>query len=933
MTGIELHADFDRDGVITGNPTERSARTVWPGVVVVPNLDNDRRRLPSRVNSGAIPPADYDMATVWSRDDELIPIQVRVTLGALGSAERLRLRCSGIMHTRITLSDSLGQAIPQQLGRPNLFELPSTPANGRLNLTLQVRTVAGASFGRQSNLDATYQADAREETNFSLVLQRVDVLSVSHDEDEGYFSVAPFIIDDGLSPVSRLYIVPNTHNVPSVSDIRRSLRSTSVPLVEVSSNISGGDTWLQDQYQSCFFQGVNGYRSLILHLPRLRHENSDATITDNLEDFVDSHFRSRNVGLLNGLWDRVISVQTLDGGVLQINFRQLTDWAKRARRILYVSGQLNRFAVLVSSNWHSPDSPNWIDALRGIKSKLVSLNEVLDTAAISAGLQQTALIEGFKVAAQQLVQEVLQEFSVVGQGSNAGVRCQIASVVVTLSNQTALRLAIRSMQMNSAANYGGNIESTPPCSDAPLGKVIIGNAQNPGSGAEFVDPDLLRLLAKQKKQPIVEIDTTWLKVGHVDEVMAIVPSGRSGFSVLHASSAAAMTLLRFAEIRYRQGLPRLHPNNITGVRRPSGVLSRLMNEGSSPVTRLFRGKSWVHLHPPAQSGELGFSQEPPNMYLKLANGLGGGGFNVHDIGYVPGEGPVRRYPADISVSELIWADRDRAGLSCNTEIDSTFLEASRSILSQTLGQNAIPLPVIWDSVDDVEQFKQSYWDSPTTAFSPDVVNLQQVNGHLMIPKPYGPRMKPVDAILVVRQAMESLNIPGGIKNRVGMRIISRNHMTHYKAWVEKVDQAVLYSRAGSVRASFGGLRNKQDVINAFRDSFPGESDTQIEAKIIRPNRRHFDGSNNLRNQHSRLVINDGLVDLFELFTLAITDFLGVRAHFVDSWSYHIGDGQIHCGTNVLRQPRRVRVANVWDVNDTEFRSTGAGSQGNRVSGS
>lgn len=36
MTGFELHADFDRDGRVTGNSAERAARLSWPGAVIVP---------------------------------------------------------------------------------------------------------------------------------------------------------------------------------------------------------------------------------------------------------------------------------------------------------------------------------------------------------------------------------------------------------------------------------------------------------------------------------------------------------------------------------------------------------------------------------------------------------------------------------------------------------------------------------------------------------------------------------------------------------------------------------------------------------------------------------------------------------------------------------------------------------------------------------
>ncbi|NEZ66803.1 hypothetical protein D0962_29295 [Leptolyngbyaceae cyanobacterium CCMR0082] len=920
MPGIELHADFDRDGGLTGNPRERTARQNWPGAIVVPNLDRDQRRLPAAVSSSSIPRADYSLATANSGDDELVPLQIKVIAGALGPNESLHIRCPGVMHTRIRLSDSTGQIIPQRLGEPEVFELPPIPPNGRLNLTLQVRTIAGASFGRLSNLELAYRADAREETRFELILFRVDNLGRVHEEDRGRFSVAPFILDDRQAPAVRLYMVNTDANHPSFVDVQNATRAAAVPMVQVPPEISNGDTWLQDQYQHSFLQGPNHFRQLILHLPRLRHENTNATVTDNLEDFVNSHFRSRNIGLYNDLWDRIIVVNTTNGNVLRIDFRAVTDWAKRVLRILDVAERLNHFGKLIDTTWQEINVMFWVDTLNRLRSELARLNQTLDHAIDEARPERAELIRGLKKAAESLVDEVTTEFTVVrgGSGRDLGLRSEIAGQTATINRDTAERLFDRANQMNSSANYGGNVESTPPVPGAPLGKIIIGNFIF-GDGSEFVDPDLLRVLAKQKKQPIVEINTAWLRVGHIDEMMAVVPHGRSDFSVLHASSRAAMALLQRAETRYRAGLPANHPDTFRN--RPSGVLSRLMNEGSSPVTRLFRGKAWLHNHPPAQRGQIPESHEPPATYIKLAEELSAGnGFNIHRIGYVPGEGPPRRYPADITPFEIIWAERDARNNSTNDFIDSEFLQPSRVHLQRELGVPIYPIPVLWDRVDDINRFQEAFWQQPTTAYSPDIANMQVLNNHLLIPKPYGPRMRPRDAMAVVQAAMQDVGVPGTIRAQVGHRLIRQHRMTRAHYWIEKVSPAYLFSPIGSIRASYGGLMDQQDVIDAFKDSFPGASDREIQRRLIIPNRRHFNARGILRRDHTRLLVNDGMIDLFELFTAAIAAHLGVTIHFVDSWYYHIREGQIHCGTNVLRRPRRrAGLPNVWDIPDVEFR--------------
>lgn len=921
MPGIELHADFDRDGRLTRSADERAARLIWPGAILVANLDRDQRVLPSRVSGGDTPEPDYSMATAFSRDDELLPLEIRVTPGALGTGERLRIRCSGIMHTRIRLSDRAGIIVPHRLGHPEDFELPSLPPSGVLALTLQVRTIAGASFGRLSNLELEYRDDPREETRFELSVLRVDVLDRTHTEDFGRFSVAPFILDDRITTATRIYIVNTPENLPSRFDVSRAVAAASVPLVEVPVSLTGGDTWLQDQYQHAMMQGADNFRQLILHLPRLRHENSDETVTDNLEDFVNSHFRSRNIAMFNDLWDRVISVNTTDGGVLRINFRQIDAWIKSVGRLLRVSHQLDTYGALASPSWQPIDDTDWVDALRNMSANLRRLNNAIDDALDESQPERADLLNGLKNAAAQMVREAMQGISSTGSGDTLSVTSSVAGQSVSLIAQTARRLFLRGRQMHDAANYGGNIESTPPVPGAPLGKILIGNVTFPDGDGEFVDPDLLRLLAKQKKQPIVEINTSWLRVGHVDEMIAVVPHRSAGFSILHASSAAAMAILREAEARYRSGLSLYHPNKITGIHRPSGVLSRLMNEGSHPVTRLFRGKAWMHQHRPADPGQVTRSHDPPSIYLRLAAALGGtSGFNIHRIGFVPGEGPDRRYPADITPSEIIFAERDVNGESVNDGMDTALLEPSRARLRTELGVPVLPIPVLWDRVDNLGLFTANYWNQPTTAFSPDIVNMQVLNGHLLVPKPYGPRMNRDDAIYVVRAAMEAIGMPSNIRDRVGPRIVARRRMTQDFFWVERVESATLFSSIGTIRASYGGMETVSDVKAGFRDSFPGADDAELERRLIAPNRRSFDSSGYLRKDFTRLIVNDGMVDLFELFTAAVIDHLGVQLHFVDSWYYHIRDGQIHCGTNVLRRPRRLSGMNVWDAPDVSFRS-------------
>jgi protein-arginine deiminase len=92
----------------------------------------------------------------------------------------------------------------------------------------------------------------------------------------------------------------------------------------------------------------------------------------------------------------------------------------------------------------------------------------------------------------------------------------------------------------------GNFECTPPHKYNnkfyPLGRIIIG-----GKGKRRMDLALRQFLSAQQYQsPIIEIDTSWSQVGHVDEVITFLPAGKDSdeFRVIIASPRLAMDILR-----------------------------------------------------------------------------------------------------------------------------------------------------------------------------------------------------------------------------------------------------------------------------------------------------------------------------------------------------------------------------------------------------
>jgi len=78
----------------------------------------------------------------------------------------------------------------------------------------------------------------------------------------------------------------------------------------------------------------------------------------------------------------------------------------------------------------------------------------------------------------------------------------------------------------------GNFEATPPAPGAPLGKLLVGTTTSEGWPA---------FLAAQAKQPVVRVDTSKLAVGHVDELVAVIPT-KTGWVLAVADPGQALTL-------------------------------------------------------------------------------------------------------------------------------------------------------------------------------------------------------------------------------------------------------------------------------------------------------------------------------------------------------------------------------------------------------
>lgn len=936
MSDYELHADYDRNNRLDATPAEYARRASAPGAILVPNLDADRRRLPANVALGPRIILDHDQPVILANDDEALPLRIVVNSPTAPAGSRFFLRPVGFARIRIRFNDAGGRILPGDTARPGDTPVAVPVVPGTLNLTLTTRTLPGSPHGRVTGLETRFSLDPEDESALLIRLISVDPTGTENVRDEARFTIAPFVILDNAAVAVRVYVCDLPVNQPSVIELREALRSVSVPLVIVPPEVSSGDTWLQDQFQHALIQGAGGWRQVALHLPRLRANSANGTTAGNLSTFVGSHFPSRDIGVFDDLWSRELQFLDSAGRPERISFRECD-------RLAVVMGSAQTLAVMMIDSikridpkfdpeWpHTGEDGNttWSD-VRGWLPALVAEFQRRAREAGEAGNDEwRRTLEQMGDDARNRVNALATRVPFDPDRGLVGLPAGTTPIEVTTGE--ANRIYERVLQLHNSSNYGGNIEASPPTADAALGKLVIGNAIVQGT-SDFMDPDLLQLLFKQRKQPVVALDSTWLGVGHVDEFMAFAPDRRGSgatFAILRASSGLALKLIQEAERRYLAGISADHPHNIR--RTPSGVIPRLTTEGTSPVTRLFRGKVWSHTHPARSGEEVPGVMEPPSIYTDVSQAMNGGdpvdpdsgGINIHGIRYWPGEGPDRTYPADITVRELLYGEQDLDGASTNAYIETRYLADAAQRLSDAFPQARIlPLPVVFDRVVSTAQWALFPWAFRTGAFTPDVVNLQAINGRLLIPRPYGPRMRLADAVAVIQAATAELELPESLGRRIDERFVRRHDLRTGVYWLQR--QPPVYrtvSGIGTVRSLYDGLETEDQVIAQFKDSFPGDDDTELRRKIIRPNRRHFDAQGRLRNGWRRFELAETTVDVFETYIQAVAAELDVPVSWIDSWFYHVHSGGIHCGTNVLRIPTRSStLPRVWDADDVVYGS-------------
>ncbi|WP_410581830.1 protein-arginine deiminase family protein [Amycolatopsis sp. lyj-108] len=900
MVTYRLDADYDRDGRVSGRPDEHDLRLTGRGAILVANLDVDARMLPTVVRPGQPVTVDAARTSKAATDNEPSDVRVVEAVPAGGSCP-LVLKMNAADAARLAVWEGSHRITPASAGGEARF-----PLTGPGALRFEAIDLAGAPPAL-SGL-ATSQAAPPGPG----IQVRLDCDSAAGPQDAGQFTLAPLLFMDNGGQTRRVYIcevadarvaAPHLHeNTPAVRDVAAALRPLGVPLVTVPTDVHGGDAWIQDQYQLGYLHGPAGWMYMVLHLPRTRADTSLALRDQNLSTLVTSHFPARDVGVYDAFWHRDLEVRAANGTTSRIAFsdsdRVLTVMTRvflAERKLLRLIRYVLTGPAAAARNEQLPGvSSDFFTARNNLPRLLTQLERTADEMATSqlwqnngAGLSQVRTLAKAEVTAATQ--------AVVVQTAPPAVRLRLPATAnrpardIDLAAAEADRLAQRLRTLHSSHNFGGNIEVGPATRDAPLGKVVVGNVTRTevGQTVTDMDPHLLAFLRGQAHggQPLVEIDTSWLDVGHVDEVLAFVPtqSNRFGAATLRASPTVAFALIDALANRFWDGLSILERSLYPNPYRYSAVLPRRTDKGTSPVTMLMRGQEWLHDDSPDLMNPI----EPPLIYTELAKADAAFQISAHRI---PLPHPPQResfgpFPADVSIFELPHFDD-----GTNADLEENQLTEIEQRLTDAFGNVPIlRLPVIFDNLDKAT--------GTTKAFTPDLANLQVVGDRLLVPRPYGPRARVPDAVAVLRDVAAT------------HRDVEASAFTDKDLRTRRLDRTYIWVRDAFILGNGGD--HAASLADAFADGFPGVAQEEARKRIIRANPGAFFPNGNLRSGWRKLSIPEGTVDVFEAWTDAVARSLGLVVQWVDAWYYHIRLGSIHCGTNVIRRPRTDRTSAWW----------------------
>ncbi len=784
---------------------EKLVRSAGGHYLLLPNLNRSGSDLPSEITAASLQSSarlDLDLPLRKLSDREIYALLIAADETEVSANQRLTLKIT-FAPQLFTIINQSGIAYQQLDGQPLEIDLTrallDTTKIGGFQIYVEARTFSGSPL-----LDA----DASQTIQFQLLNEKGETLQTFTTFDLADLRPANIILLGDQARPERLFMGTLDENQPSVLEFREAARQAAVPLTLMPDDVGLGDTWLQDQFQLGYTASGRSQMQVILHLPRMVNAAALRPNSPNLKNFVEHYFPSHSIGLFNDFWAKKISVN--DGNVagLKLSVAQSYPLYKELNFVLQVLRFLFREIERVDSTQQAKHDNFPFEDLYAVRLEIDASFRQLSAYPNLKDEQRSALLQ---------LNEVIRMFTTLSPGNISTLSITDGGVELKLvvddkshiflyipENKQELTDMFKALnELHSSGNYGGNIEVSPPTTSLPFGKIFTGTVRSPEI-SHFLE-------ARAPLQPLASAYTAWLKVGHIDELIAFVTDGAApdGFSIVRAAPRLAVTLLE-----------QLHESQTQGLL----------------VTRLLRGKKWLH---EGLADIRSTPHPPPAAYLSYVKNQDQrydlSGFirpippetqtDYFDSAYhddrrfmiVAAVSEIKaRYAALISCADLLSQTR-----STNRAADDLFITGKLNfaddvpfahyatskrykkdvvpgILDKALAANfesapVFRLPVLFD-------FVENFGLSGTKAVIPAAVNLQTLNQHLIVPRPYGPRMRPADAVGFMLTFLE----------REGeSRLASFARRTLTEQWISRqgLDLTIHWTRAGEqVAVAHAGRR-------------------------------------------------------------------------------------------------------------------------------
>jgi hypothetical protein len=759
---------------------------------LIPNINKSDRDLPASISGSDIGNGnilDKERKVKKLSDKELYSLIILVAEEELNSHKELRLQLIFDPQIYLILNKS---GIRYNFSNKDKYVIDlkqehkdNTKTRG-IQFYIEVQTFVGSPL---------LTKDVKHGINFKFSNEKDEVLAEYTRVAQGDIRPSDIILLGDNALAERIFMCELTENLPSVFGVKDAASKAGVPLTIVPSGVGLGDTWLQDQFQIGYTGSSNALMQVIVHLPRMVNDSALIPNTPNLRNFVDNYFPSKKIGVFKDFWK--LRLQITDGQnskevTVEGSYILLKELLYTRKIYQFILLQLERINPNEKTNHANTDQNDLFSIAVNIEASFMRLNGYTNLSAEQRNTITYLKNVIDKQAAWLSYRAGKVELSIPSEKG-------LEKFVFTIQNKDLLNdFFLDLLSIHSSGNYGGNIEVSPSMSGAPYGKII--------SGSVYLEGLKAFLTSRGNLHPLASAYTGWLTVGHIDEIMSFVkdPSSPEGFSVCAASPRLAVSLLE-----------KLVEAQQTG----------------KLVTRLFRGKKWIHQALPGS----GDKHLPPNYYINFTSAKN----YKYDL-----TGFARKFeasPDDKYFDSAYHDDRKfivfnkmgkvdtsyAAFITCddvlsqtkvtNRIIDDFFLTGAYhfaddvsqahyynsdhyqkvgvpGILDKVLKKNfqGIPvykLPVLFDWMDNFSH-------SSAAAIVPDLINFQALNDHLLIPKPYAPRMKTVEAIEFMKKFLQRVGdgkIESFASSNLNKDYITGNNLNKTYHWTRATEKVSIAS--------------------------------------------------------------------------------------------------------------------------------------------